>query len=160
MWGLTVVMSFCFYAFRWDAKAGAGDALVEPGRSMCWGPDPGNWRTCLNHRWWGASPTLPRWPPEPVSVCLCVFVCATSPYVIKWQYCVCVTYTALTVCSLISDFSLQRHTNISWIQTDHKLCLCSVSVTGVLLVFLQVCSNRDQLIQAHHPVQRNLGPSS
>lgn len=64
----------CLY-IRWDAKAGAWDASVEPGRSLCWGSHTGNRRTCSGHCWGSSSPTLPGRPPRPVSlhVCVCVW---------------------------------------------------------------------------------------
>lgn len=72
---------------RWDAQAGAWDAFVEPGRSLCWGSDPGNRRTCSGHCWWGPSPTLPGRPQRSVSVCdISKCLCVSASVFWSWRH--------------------------------------------------------------------------
>ena len=79
--------------FRWDAKAGAWDASVESGRSLCWSSDPGNRRTCPGHGWRSSPSALPGRPPRKVSVCVCD---------ISKHLCVCVCVFVSVTCVLSS----------------------------------------------------------
>lgn len=45
---------------RRDAQTGAGDASTEPGRPVCGGFDPGEWRACSRHGRRGSPAAMPR----------------------------------------------------------------------------------------------------
>lgn len=82
--------------FRWHAKAGAWDASVESGWSLCWSSDPGNRRTCPGYGWRSSPSALPGWPPRKVSVCV------TSPNIYVFMcVCVCLFLACFHLCGKV-----------------------------------------------------------